>query len=517
MILKGTNRLEEAELETRRVLALVPSHVDALINLCQILLAAERTGEAEAVCRQAVLLAPPNRGLAGTLMHIRQHHCAWGDRERDERKVLEEVRLGLPTDLLPFTLLASAAFGPELQKKAGQAYMQYLHGDQSIADVSLLAGRQTGSRLRIGYLSGNFQEHPVAHLVTGVIESHDREGLDVFLYSYGPDATDAYRTRLKDSGWTFREIAGITDIDAARRIAEDGIDILVDLMGFTAGTRSGISQRRPAPVIVNWLGYPGTLGDPRIADYVIGDPVTTPAEAAPYYSEIIAQMPYCYQPNDRSRVVGETPTREAAGLPAAGVVFCCFNQSYKITPEVFDIWCRLIDAVPDSVLWLIDTTPVVRSNLQREAQARGVDPARLVFAPRVPLTEHLGRLKLADIALDTFPYTSHTTGSDALWAGVPLVTRMGDTFASRVAASLLNAIGMNELVVNDAEAYFELCRSLANDAPRRQALRDRLAAQREIAPLFDTTRFTRDLEALYQRIWSQHLSGTREILLAQSA
>lgn len=275
-----------------------------------------------------------------------------------------------------------------------------------------------------------------------------------------------------------------------------------------------VLAHRPAPIQVNWLGYPGTLGSRQLADYIIGDPVVTPLESADAYAEWLALMPHCLQANDPKRAVGATPTRAAAGLPDDGIVFCSFNLPYKITRAVFTVWCRIINAVPGSVLWLHKFPEPAMSNLRVEAGRHGVADSRLVFADRAPTTaDHLGRLRLADIALDTFPYTSHTTGSDALWVGVPLVTRIGATFASRVAASLLCAVGLESLVVDSAEAYVDVVTALAADAPRRGEIRDHLQTRRTSLPLFDHPAFVRDLESLYLRMWEDHEAGIQRHLL----
>jgi protein O-GlcNAc transferase len=286
----------------------------------------------------------------------------------------------------------------------------------------------------------------------------------------------------------------------------------VDLKGFTRDARLEISAFRPAPVLVSWLGYPGTLGHPVLADYIIGDAVVTPPANAADFSETLALMPHCYQPNDRSRRIGPMPDREAAGLPVNAFVLCSFNQTFKFNPESFDIWCRLLREIPDSVLWLLAAPEDAENNLRREAHTRGIESSRLVFAPRLPLQDHLGRLQLADLALDTFPCNSHTTASDALWAGVPLVTLVGETFASRVAASLLNAAGVPELATHSWDEYAQLAKSLVSDPSRLQAIRQRLLDGRMTSPLFDTVRFTRDLEQLYLRMWEQHARGDRQII-----
>jgi predicted O-linked N-acetylglucosamine transferase (SPINDLY family) len=320
--------------------------------------------------------------------------------------------------------------------------------------------------------------------------------------------------RIRGAFDAFRDLSGVSDDAAAAQIAADGIDILVDLKGYTRNMRMRITTLRPAPVQVNWLGYPGTLGHPRLANYLIGDPFVTPPDHAARYSEVLALMPHCYQPNDRRRTVGPTPTRSQAGLPDRGFVFCSFNQSYKLTPEMFSVWCRLLNAVPKSILWLaLPPTASGEANLRREAANRGVAAERLVFAPHWPLEKHLGRLQLADLVLDTHPYTSHTTASDALWTGVPLVTLMGTTFAGRVAASILHAAGLPSLVTGDLESYYELALSLASRPRQLAALKKKLATNRMTCPLFDSHRFTRNLEDLYGRMWQAHLSGNKECIV----
>jgi protein O-GlcNAc transferase len=263
-------------------------------------------------------------------------------------------------------------------------------------------------------------------------------------------------------------------------------------------------------VVVSWLGYPGTLGEPRMADYLIGDPVVSPLAHQADYSETLALMPHCYQPTDAARPVAATPTREQAGLPSQGFVFCSFNQIYKLTPDVFDAWCQIVKGVPGSVLWLLQGTPLAMQNLQREAAQRGLAPERLVFAPKLPQAQHLARLALADLALDTAPYTSHTTGSDALWMGVPLITREGHTFGERVAASLLHAVGLPQLISPDQTRYVHDAIALAHNPGQLALYRQHLQTNRAACPLFNTASFTRHLEALYQTLRAQNLAGIKE-------
>jgi predicted O-linked N-acetylglucosamine transferase (SPINDLY family) len=305
----------------------------------------------------------------------------------------------------------------------------------------------------------------------------------------------------------------MSDAAAARLILEDRIHILVDLTGYTKNARLAITALRPAPVHVSWLGYPGTLGHPRLADYLIGDEIVSPPAHSDDFSETLALMPNCFQPNDRLRAIGDKPAREAVGLPPEGLVFCCFNQSYKINAQMFDIWCRLLAAVPGSVLWLLGETTTTQRNLRQEAQRRGISQDRLIFATRMAYAQHLARLQVADLFLDTLPFNAGATGSDVLWAGVPLVTCVGETFAGRYAASLLHAAGVPELITYSLQDYEALLLKLATDPDRLAQIRAKLAANRLSCALFDSVQFTRDLERLFQTMWTDHQAGRKRNIL----
>jgi predicted O-linked N-acetylglucosamine transferase (SPINDLY family) len=444
--------------------------------------------------------------------------CLWGELESIDLACDELVSSGQATDLPPFTMLTVPALPAQTQRHGARVYAEAKYAEE-LAGAPLIDPKHHPNhpRLRIGYLSADFHQHATMTLLAGVFERHDRKRFDIRLYSYGRATQDSARRRLLDGGLPFVELAAQDDAAAAQRIAADEIDLLIDLKGYTEGNRLGICARRPAPIIVSWLGYPATLGHERLADYLISDPVVSPLEHADQFSETLALLPHCYQPNDRLRNIAARPTRQAAGLPEDGFVFCSFNYSYKFSAEVFATWCSLLVKVPDSVLWLLAPHETAIANLRRFAAEHGVNPQRLVFAPMLPMDLHLARLQLADLALDTFPVTSHTTASDALWAGVPLVTRIGETFVSRVAASLLRSVGLPELVTDSHQAYFALAQELALDPTRLAALRERLAQQRLNAPLFDTERFTSDLERLYTRIWEQHARGVREAIVLEPA
>jgi predicted O-linked N-acetylglucosamine transferase (SPINDLY family) len=337
-----------------------------------------------------------------------------------------------------------------------------------------------------------------AGLIAGRIEQHDRREFEIIGYSASP--SDGSCSRLASAFDRFVDISETANREAARLVHADGIEILVDLDGFTLRARTAIFAYRPAPIQVNYLGYPGTTGADFI-DYIIVDPFIVPADQQPFFTERLVYLPDCYQCNDDRRPIGDhAPSRAECGLPEEGFVFCCFNNPYKLTPDFFDIWMRLLGVVPGSVLWLLDDNPWAKANLGREASVRRVVPERIVFAPKLPLPGHLARHRPADLFLDTLPYNAHTTASNALWAGLPLVTCAGDTFAGRVAGSLLRAIGLPELVTNSLAEYEALALRLASGGDLLAALRARLARNKWTHPLFDTERFARNIEAAYRQM-----------------
>lgn len=504
-LLHRTDRVEQAESFFRHAIEVNDGHADAFVGLANVLLESTRYAEAEAAYRSALAIKPEYAYLLPTIIYAASQTFSWRQLDRDVLR----LRTCLGDDdapvFAPFLLLPLPGFTPLEQLKASRRFAE----KQWKEDLSSAPGGRSNrsprhDRIRIGYLSAHFHMHAVSEACAGVLERHDASAFAVHAYSYGPDIADPMRQRVQSACELFREVRHLNDEAAARQIAADEIDILVDLVGNTGGCRPGISAQRPAPVVVNWLGYAGTLGHSRLADYIIGDPIATPLAHAGHFSESLALMPHSYMPYDRERSVGTCPSRQEAGLPEDKFVFCSFNQSYKLNPETFEVWCRLLQEVPQSILWLSWSGEAAAANLRKETLARGVDPERLLFARRVKTAgEHLGRLQLADLALDTYPYTSHSTGCDVLWAGVPMVTRIGETFASRVGASLLHAVGLPELIVEDWAAYLALAKSLALNPSMLEAHRGRLAASRLTAALFDTARFTRDLEELYRTIWQR--------------
>jgi predicted O-linked N-acetylglucosamine transferase (SPINDLY family) len=362
-------------------------------------------------------------------------------------------------------------------------------------------------RVRLAYLSADFHDHATAYLVAELFERHDRARFEVTGFSYGPDDQSAMRARLKAGLDRFVDVRGRSDREVAELMRAEGIDIAVDLKGFTGNNRAGIFAWRGAPLQAAYLGFPATMGASFI-DYIIADQVVIPPGLEGAYAEKVVRLPDSYQVNDRQRRIAErTPSRAAAGLPEQGFVFCSFNNNYKIRPATFDVWMRLLRQVEGSVLWLLQDNAAAVENLRRHAEARGVAADRLVFAPRLGLDAHLARHRLADLFLDTFPVNAHTTASDALWAGLPVLTCAGATYAGRVAGSLLHAVGLPELITHSLGDYEALALRLAREPALLASFRQRLVRDRQTCALFDTTRFTRHLEAAYTAMWERQQGG----------
>jgi predicted O-linked N-acetylglucosamine transferase (SPINDLY family) len=401
-------------------------------------------------------------------------------------------------------LFAGVSPSAALQLKCAQTHVRGKHPG---TNAPIWNGeRYSHDRIRVGYLSADIRNHPVARLIAEIFERHDRTRVETFAFSFGADDGSALRARIAKAFDHFVDVSQKSDRDIASLIRENEIDVAVDLTGFTENARVGILAMRPAPTQVNYLGYPGTIGADYF-DYIIADQIIVPPEHQPFYSEKVAYLPHTYQPTDTTREIPATPlSRRDAGLPDTGFVFCSFNNSFKITPQVFDIWMRLLRSVDGSVLWLLDGHPA-SDNLRREAQKRDVAAERLVFAPRVDPDIHLARHRLADIFLDTSPYNAHTTTSDALWAGLPVLTCLGTAFAGRVAASIVTAAGLPDLVTHSLPEYEALALRLAREPDRLASVRSKLAGNRLTQPLFDSASFARDLEAVYTAMWERQRNG----------
>jgi predicted O-linked N-acetylglucosamine transferase (SPINDLY family) len=498
------NRLDEALASYDRALALRPDYAEAHYNRGNVLYELKRLDEALACYDRAIAIRPDYPYLIGSRMYCRMHCCDWNNLDAAWAIVCNAIDLGKHAST-PFFLLAIPST-PMQQQRCARSNIQH----RFPARFAPLGQRDryNHDRIRIGYFSNNFSDHPVSHLIAQLIENHDRARFEIIGFSFGSPTADLWRQRLEKAFDRFLDVSTRSDQEIAALARALEIDIVIDLNGFTKRARTGIFALRPAPVQVNYLGYPGTLGA-EYMDYLIADATVIPPELRQYYDEKIVYLPHSFQVNNTTRVVSDRPlSRAELGLPDDAFVFCCFNHNYKITPDAFDIWMRLLHAVEGSVLWLSGGNAAATRNLRLEAEKRGIAPERLVFAMRLEsLAEHLARYRQADLFLDTFYYNAHTTTSDALWAGLPVLTCLGNTFASRVAASLLTAIGLPELITHNHADYESLALELATDPERLAAIRHKLAANRTTQPLFDTARFTRDIEKAYLMMHERYQAG----------
>jgi len=462
-------------------------------------------GRAADAYEQVTRLDPGSGAALSQLTFLRQRLADWHDLPELRRRFDAGVAGGMPL-LSPFVLLSNATSRP-LQRRCAEAWTAALAPQRDEAPQRLLSAE----RLRIGYLSADFHTHATAFLAAGLFEAHDRRRFEVIGYSTGPDDRSAMRARLARAFDRFVDLAGASIERIAQTIRSDGVDILVDLKGHTEGAAPAALALRPAPIQVHYLGYPGTLGG-RLVDYLIGDAIVTPPTHANDYAETLALLPGSYQVNDRQRPIADAPPRDALDLPRDAVVLCCFNSVYKLNPEVLDAWARILAQVPAAVLWLLvrDAEHPAVGHLRKEAVRRGIDARRLAFATARPNPEYLALYRHADLFLDTWPYNAHTTASDALWAGCPVVTWRGETFAGRVAASLLHAVGLPELVAEDVEDYVTVALRLAHDRDERARLRAYLEGPGHASSLFDTAATTRALEAAYEAMADQYRRRVRE-------
>lgn len=483
---------------------LKPDLVDSLLYLAEAYRQLSDYATASAVLEHAAELAPERPNLRIALCWSRMHACDWrgfGDSLRDD--LARCIAAGEPFS--PFILMAMGLSNLETLLWTRAWTQQNL--DAKPTPLDRPKPIRPRNRIRIGYLSADFRGHATAVLVMALFELHDRERFEIYGYNIGRGDGSAMGQRMTAALDHLVDLSFLGDRDAAQRIADDAIDVLIDMKGFTTDSRPNILSFRPAPIQVNYLGFPGTMGTPHV-DYVVVDAVVAPRDHQPFYDEKIVHLPHCYQPNDRDRPGADPAARRADhGLPERGFVFCCFNNNYKITPLIFDIWMRLLAAVDGSVLWLLEANPQASRNLKEEAAARGVARERIVFAPPRVYADHMARIGLADLFLDTLPVNAHTTASDSLWAGVPVLTCLGPYFPGRVAASLLGAVGLPELVTACFADYETEALALARDPARLSGIRDKLAADRATAPLFDTPRYIRDYEAALERMVEIHDAG----------
>ena len=504
-VLKELKLLDEALESYDKAIAFKPDYADAFYNRGIALKELKRLEDALTSFDKALALKPDYEFLQGTRLHTQMHLCDWSDLQNK----LEELEASVSEELMvsePFPVIGLVD-KPELQLKATEIYINKKHPAQDGSNV--FKSRSAGGKIRIGYYSADFHSHATSFLMAELFEEHDSLAFELYGFSFGPDTQDEMRSRIASGFDYFFDVTKKSNREVAQMSRDLGIDIAVDLKGITENCRVGIFAEQCAPIQVNYLGYPGTLAA-SYYDYIVADKTLIPQESQHYYTEKIIYLPHSYQVNDSKRKISQKLfTRQELGLSESGFVFCCFNSNYKILPATFDVWMRILKAVNGSVLWLLQDNPTATKNLHKEAETRGIDSSRLVFAPRMKLEEHLARHRLADLFIDTLPCNAHTTASDALWAGLPILTQIGQSFPARVAASLLNAMDLSELVTKTSEEYESKAVDLANDTAKLAQIKKKLEQNRRTSPLFDGQLFARHIEAAYVEIHLRHLSGKK--------
>jgi protein O-GlcNAc transferase len=501
--LLGTKSYDESLGAYDKSITLNPNMAEACLGRSNALMALKRYNEAVKSLTALAQVWPDFSFAKGSLLHAKMLCCDWAG--------LLELRESIGNDLHlakqsaePFGYQAISESEEDLHLCA-KLYAQSKFPAQRIRSLKLQIDRNP--KIRVGYLSGEFRQQATSSLLTELIELHDRNRFEIFAFDNGFDDRSELRARLDSAFDEIVNISGIGDTEAAETVARRGIDILINLNGYFGDARQGVFSNRPSPIQVNYLGFPGTIGAEYI-DYLIADRVIIPEDSRRHYAEKVVYLPNCYQVNDRKRSIAERRyTRDELGLPVHGFVFCCFNNSYKIVPESFDCWMRILRRVDGSVLWLLKDNLTAADNLRKEAERRGIGAERLVFGERMPAPDHLARHRLADLFLDTLPYNAHTTASDALWAGLPVLTRVGNTFPGRVGASLLSAIRLPELITHTEKEYESVAVGLAVNPAKLMDIKERLASNRLATPLFDTPLFAKHIEAAYTAMHERYHAG----------
>jgi protein O-GlcNAc transferase len=512
---RSLGKFEEAVRTYIKAIEVNPNIADIHYNLASLLAYLDKTEESIIYYKNTLRLEPYNVAAASTLHHQLRNLCDWSELDELQKNIQRNLAsagsrnvrdLGSP--FLAVTRTDDLAENYLIAKAACRKIINSLERPKA-KEFGFGKRKKQQERIKIGYLSNDFYDHATMHLLMGVFREHDNNQVEFICYSYGKDDSSEYRKKLIDYSDAFIDVSKLSDYEVAQEIYKAGIDILVDLKGHTQDSRLGICAYRPAPVQVTYLGFPGTSGAD-FFDYVLTDRIVTPQKHEKYYSEKFAYLPDTYQPNDNQQKISDKIiTRSEVGLPQDGFVFSSFNQPYKLDPVFFDIWMRLLSRVDNSVLWLYVNNATVIKNLQFETQKRGIDPQRLIFAEKLSKELHLARIGLADLVLDTRIYNGHTTTADSLWAGVPVITMQGRHFASCVSSSLLHAIRLSELVTTDLAGYDALALRLASNPGELEKIREKLHQNRNTAPLFDTVRFTRNLEQAYRMMWQRYLEGKK--------
>jgi protein O-GlcNAc transferase len=493
-------RIDEALLSYDRAIALKPDYAEAYYNKGLALKGLRCWDEAIINYEKALAIKPDIQFVLGQLLHAKMQICDFSDLADETEELLQDF--GKERNLCePFQMLGISG-SPELQIKAAELFVRTLHPWQAI--LPIIPKCAPHEKIRLGYFSADYYDHATMHLMAELFELHDKSRFELIAFSFGPEKNDEMRTRVVRAFDQFIDVRNQSDRNVALLSRSMEVDIAIDLKGFTQDGRTGIFAHRAAPIQVNYLGYPGTMGADYI-DYIVADPTLIPEENKPHYREKLVYLPNSYQVNDRKRPISDSALdRAELGLPPTGFVFCCFNNNFKITQSVFECWMRILMQVEGSVLWLLADNKWAAKNLKSKALAAGVNEERIIFGQRLPLGDHLARLRSADLFLDTLPYNAHTTASETLWAGLPVLTCKGEAFASRVAASLLNAVGLPELVTTTLEAYEALAIDLARHPDQLAAIKQKLAGNRITSPLFDTELFAKHLEAAYAAIYERY-------------
>ena len=478
-----------------------PNDADVYNNLGNVQRELGQLDKAIVSYETAMQINPSLHHALAHLVHQKQHICDWVGLDAQFLVLRNLVKTQPNAQISPFAFLAVPNTAPE-QKICASNYANsaFMHLIDLSKKLNFQHQKQAKTKLKIGYLSADFRLHPLAFLITELIECHDKTQFETHAYSYGIDDKTPARKRLESAFDHFHDIRLMNDVNAATKIHQDGIDILVDLTGYTQSSRTSLVALKPAPISINWLGFPGTMGEiagKSLFDYMIADSIVAPNPAN--FSEQLLYLP-CYQPNNSQRPIGKETTKAEHQLPNNAFVFCCFNQTFKITAEMFSVWMRILKQTPNSLLWLLDCNQWAKVNLLEACEHVGIDKNRLIFAPRVPIAEHLERHNHADLFLDTLPYNAHTTASDALFMRLPLLTCIGDTFASRVAASLLQCVNLPELITHNLQDYEQTAIELAQNPQKLAQIKQKLIVSLESTKLFNPTQFARDLEQAYLQL-----------------
>ena len=502
LVLHELKRIELAIENYDQAIKINPNHVYSHNNKGYALQKLKKI-EASIESFYNVLKIDPNFDfLLGELVHAKNKLCDWNSFNKDletlKNKINEKKKSSTPFPVLQLY------DSPSIQKNTAEIYVkEKFYKEKILNPISIV---KKNKKIRLGYYSADFYNHAMSYLLAGLFKQHDKSKFELFAFSFGPEKNDEMSKKIPNYFNDFVKVNFKTDKEIAEISRNLKIDIAIDLLCFTTNNRMGIFSERCAPIQVNYLGYPGTSGT-NFIDYIIADKILIPKESQKYYSEKIIYLPNTYQARDSSlKISDKIFKREELGLPKNAFVFCCFNQNNKITPNIFDIWMRILKTVDKSVLWLLEDNSIAKKNLRREAKKRKIDPKRIIFAKRMSMTNHFARHKCADLFIDTFPYGAHTTCSDSLWAGLPIVTLMGKSFASRVGSSLLNAINLKELITTTEKEYEKLIIELANNSYRLKEIRSKLYKNRSTKPLFDTKLYTKNIELAYTKIYEKNLN-----------